>query len=291
MAWPRNLLVATVVLAGATAARAEEGVGKPGAATAPPAATAESGVPRIRDNLFLLEEAYNQEPGVIQHIQVFQIGTRSRDWIYSFTEEWPVPDDLNQLSVTLPVVGVGGTGTVGLGDVLLNWRIQAIGLGGKGRVAVAPRLSVVFPSGSVSRGHGRGAFGIQLNFPASIEAGRWFVIHVNVGTTLLFDAEDTGRTRSEFAVDASAGAAVVWQPLSWFNALVEVAYQNIEDVLPSGSSRAHDLVVNPGIRFAIDHQGSGLQVVPGVSAPMRAYPTGGFEPAVLAYLSFEHPLW
>src|SRR3990172_7707853 len=27
---------------------------------------------KIRDNSFLIEEAYNQEPGVIQHIQAFQ---------------------------------------------------------------------------------------------------------------------------------------------------------------------------------------------------------------------------
>lgn len=35
------------------------------------AASAE-GVQKIRDNSFLLEAAYNQEAGVIQHIQAFQ---------------------------------------------------------------------------------------------------------------------------------------------------------------------------------------------------------------------------
>ena len=29
-------------------------------------------VPKIEDNSFLIEEAYNQEPGIIQHIQTFQ---------------------------------------------------------------------------------------------------------------------------------------------------------------------------------------------------------------------------
>jgi hypothetical protein len=33
------------------------------------------GTPPIQDNSFLIEEAYNQEPGVVQHISVF---TRTR---------------------------------------------------------------------------------------------------------------------------------------------------------------------------------------------------------------------
>src|SRR6266508_301550 len=43
----------------------------------------------IQDNSFLIEEAYNQEPGVIQHINTFA-RARGGGWGYSFTEEWPV---------------------------------------------------------------------------------------------------------------------------------------------------------------------------------------------------------
>ncbi len=128
--------------------------------------------PRIRDNLFLLEEAYNQEPGVIQHIQVFQLDPKTRDWGYSFTDEWPVPDDLNQLSFTLPVVGLSGVETVGVGDLMLNWRFQALGVGGKGIAALAPRVSVALPTGDAQKGTGRGSAGIQLNsLSASKPAG------------------------------------------------------------------------------------------------------------------------
>ncbi|MBI5488175.1 MAG: ferrous iron transport protein A [Deltaproteobacteria bacterium] len=77
------------------------------AVAAPVSSRADEAAPRIRDNLFLLEEAYNQEPGVAQHIQLFQYEPENRAWLYSFTDEWPVPTDLNQLSVTVPVVGLG----------------------------------------------------------------------------------------------------------------------------------------------------------------------------------------
>ena len=54
---------------------------------------------RIEDNSFLLEEAYNQEAGVIQHISTFQYDLM-RFWNYSFTQEWPVPNQKHQLSFT-----------------------------------------------------------------------------------------------------------------------------------------------------------------------------------------------
>ncbi len=37
---------------------------------------------KIMDNSFLLEEAYNQELGVIQHIQTFQYLEKSENWEY-----------------------------------------------------------------------------------------------------------------------------------------------------------------------------------------------------------------
>ena len=46
--------------------------------------------PGIQDNSFLVEEAYNQEFGVVQHISSFTRFWDSKDWNYSFTQEWPV---------------------------------------------------------------------------------------------------------------------------------------------------------------------------------------------------------
>ena len=45
--------------------------------------------PPIQDNSFLVEEAYNQERNVVQHISTFSRLWNSKDWSYSFTQEWP----------------------------------------------------------------------------------------------------------------------------------------------------------------------------------------------------------
>ncbi len=53
----------------------------------------------IQDNSFLIEEAYNQEAGVVQHISTFT-RLRGGDWVYTFTQEFPVASLKHQLSYT-----------------------------------------------------------------------------------------------------------------------------------------------------------------------------------------------
>src|SRR6185436_8207277 len=42
---------------------------------------------RIADNSFLIEEAYNQEAGVVQHISALAL-VEGGNWAYGFTQEW-----------------------------------------------------------------------------------------------------------------------------------------------------------------------------------------------------------
>src|SRR5262245_46788886 len=110
--------IALLAVLWCTPAAAQQGTG---AASAPPG---------IQDNSFLIEEAYNQEAGVVQHINSFLRFWRSKDFVYTFTQEWPVPGDArHQLSYTLPVqhAGVLPDSGEGLGDVLLNYRYQLVG--------------------------------------------------------------------------------------------------------------------------------------------------------------------
>ena len=52
----------------------------------------------ISDNSFLIEEAYNQDRGVVQHISSFVRPTRGSEFVYTFVQEWPVGGMQNQLS-------------------------------------------------------------------------------------------------------------------------------------------------------------------------------------------------
>ena len=75
---------------------------------------------QIADNSFLLEEAYNQESRVVQHINAF-LRSESGSWLYTFTQEWPAWGQRNQFSYTLPLLD-GQSGDARFGDVLLNYR-------------------------------------------------------------------------------------------------------------------------------------------------------------------------
>src|SRR5512133_1350645 len=100
----------------------------------------------IQDNSFLVEEAYNQETGVVQHISTFTRYQETKDWIYTFTQEWPVFSQKNQFSFTLPWQRLGTSldGKQAFGDVALNWRYQLVG-DGTTPVAFSPRISVLLP--------------------------------------------------------------------------------------------------------------------------------------------------
>jgi len=117
----------------------------------------------IEDNSFFVEEAFNQEAGVVQTI-VGSAFLLESGWAATVTQEWPVPGVHHQLSFTVPFGRVNGE--TGPGDVSLNYRYQLLEEGA-GRPAIAPRLTLLMPTGSTARGLGAGAWGIQVNLPAS----------------------------------------------------------------------------------------------------------------------------
>lgn len=241
---------------------------------------------KIRDNSFLLEEAYNQEKGVVQHIQTFQY-MKGGSWVYTFTQEWPVPKETHQLSYTIPVSRVkDGAAETGIGDIGLNYRYQAIL---KDPVAFAPRLSFLLPTGNDEKGLGNGALGFQANLPFSLElSGKW-VTHWNLGMTYVPNAKGPDGGKADTA-GFNYGAGIVYLLSENINVLLEAAGTSSESVEEAGrTSREHACFINPGVRFAMNFE-SGLQIVPGISVPIGVGPSGG-EYGAFLYLSLEHPLF
>ena len=241
-------------------------------------------VKKIRDNSFLLEEAYNQEPGVIQHIQAFQYWNNG-SWNYTFTEEWPVPREAHQLSVTVPVNHIDSDGTeTGVGDLMLNYRYQLVL---HDPIALAPRLSLILPTGDDQKGLGNGALGIQVNIPLSVELGEKWVTHWNAGATYIPDAKGPSGMRRD-KTGFNYGASLIYLVSENFNLLVEAAGTSLDSIQGDGLVKREDsLFINPGLRFAMNHE-SGLQIVPGVGVPIGVGPSQG-EYGVFLYLSLEHP--
>lgn len=246
-------------------------------------AFAQQSVKPIQDNSFLLEEAYNQEKGVIQHISAFQ-RLRGGNWIYTFTEEWPVTSQRHQLSITLPVMSLDSN--QGLGDIALNYRYQLMGSGDT-RLAISPRASILFPTGDEKKELGAGGVGLQFNLPVSAVIHPRLVTHWNAGTTLTPSAKNAAGVEDNKA-DFNLGQSFIWLAHQNFNVMFETVWNSFESIESRGvKARTSSLFINPGVRWAHNFK-SGLQIVPGIAFPTGLGSSNG-ERGVFLYISFEHP--
>ena len=243
----------------------------------------------IQDNSFLVEEAYNQEDGVVQHINTFQRMRDTGDWVYTFTQEWPVGGLKHQFSYTLPVVHVADApdgNRSGIGDIALNYRYQLVG-DGDAKVAIAPRFSVLLPSGSEEHGRGLGATSYQGLVPVSIVLSPSFVAHSNIGYSWTPHAKDGAGNKADIGA-VNLGQSLVWLATERVNFLVEGIYAKSQQVSGPGRTRIVETAfVSPGVRWAYNFP-SGLQIVPGIAFPIGVGPSR-HQDAVFLYLSFEHP--
>ena len=237
----------------------------------------------LEDNSFLIEEAYNQEEGVVQQLGTFLRG-RGGAWVASFTQEWPVPGQEHQLSYTLTYGRAGEGGARGLGDILLNYRYQAVFQ--EEKVAFAPRLSAVVAGSNADSGASYRGVGVQGMLPVSTTLTPWLVTHSNLGLTWIPAGKD-GDASAEFVVLA-LGQSFVWLPHPRFNVMLETLW--LSTAVRSGGTTRRDqaVLVSPGVRWGIDIQE--VQVVLGLAAPLGVGPSAG-ERSVLFYLSVEAPFW
>jgi hypothetical protein len=244
----------------------------------------------IMDNSFLVEEAYNQEPGIVQHIftgaySVDRISnTAERRLDFSFTQEWPVFGQTHQFSYTIPysVVKDSGHWENGIGDVLLNYRYQAY-FDEKSLTALAPRFSLVLPTGDERKEFGNGTLGYQWNLPFSTTFGdRWFA-HANAGLTFLPSA---GLKPGHDLLNYNLGGSVIYCANRRLNFMLEWVGAWNQGLR---GSRVEDhiflSVLSPGIRYAFN-LAEETQIVIGFGVPIglnRDTP----ELAGLLYFSFE----
>ena len=274
-------LLVSALLSAAPVAAQQSGNGSGNSSTPPGTPPAP-----IEDNSFLIEEAYNQEAGVVQHISTFAREAGSRAWAYTFTQEWPFFSRRNQLSFTVPVVSNGPGQGSGLGDIAIHYRYQ-LADGKRAGIFAAPRISLIVPSGKYRKDRGAGAAGVQVNLPLSIELSPYFVTHWNAGATLTPSARNAAGDKATIR-NYNLGASAIWLPLSRLNGMLEVAWSRDEVV--SGPDRRvgeESFVISPGVRGAFNFA-SGLQIVPGFALPIGIGPSSG-EHSVFFYLSFEHP--
>jgi hypothetical protein len=243
--------------------------------------------PPIEDNSFLIEEAYNQERGIVQHVSTFARSAGSSAWVYEFAQEWPLAGQKHQVSYTVPLAHTtdGSSSNTGIGDIALNYRYQ-IG-GGGSALALAPSATLVLPTGDSRRGMGAGGTGYELKLPLSVEISPRLVAHSNAGISYTPRARDTFDNRAATRGYA-LGQSVIWLAHPNLNLMLESVWTVTREVTgPGQTARSTEFLVSPGFRTAINLR-SGLQIVPGLAFPIGVGASRG-ERAVFAYLSFEHP--
>jgi hypothetical protein len=238
----------------------------------------------IQDNSFFVEEAYNQEPGVVQHIFNLPIlfTGHEKDISPSFTQEWPIFTQTHQFSYTIPYTFVRNGGWEnGLSDIRLNYRFQAL-METERMPAFAPRFSFVVPTGDAGKGFGRDRLGYEVNLPLSkIVSDRW-TIHFNAGGSL-FPAVK-GHDLWNYNLRASAIYAVS----ETFNLMLEtVADWNEDVVLRRKIDRTTTALISPGARYAFNLPND-LQIVAGAAVPVGVT-SDSPDWGLFFYLSFEHP--
>jgi hypothetical protein len=252
------------------------------AADAQPADSAVSSV-KVQDNSFLLEEAYNQEAGVVQHIGSLVTRRGSKDLEFGFTQEWPVGSMLHQLSYDIPILRLG-SGT-GVGDIAFNYRYQLLG-DGDAAIALTPRVTLLAPTGDWKRGRGNGGPGGEIAMAASVVVLPWLSTHTNAGISIIPSARNSAGAKAGIHQWSVAQSAILTSSRR-IQPMLEAVYSRGTEVTDDDrTSSIESFVLAPGARMAINFD-SGLQIVPGLAVPIGIGPAGG-ERGVLFYLSLEH---
>ena len=249
----------------------------------------------IEDNSFLVEEAFNQEAGVVQTI-FGGLFFQQAGWALSFTQEWPAPGIRHQLSVSIPVNGLkladGERGPDGLGDIALNYRYQLMEEG-PGKPAIAPRLTVLCPSGDQGRGLGVGAWGWQMNLPVS-KQHRDFYFHGNIGMTW-YPRVRTGAGQDPVAapdvtlLSPTIAGSTIYRLRPMLNLMLE-SYVTWQEA-PTGPGKTDRLavsVVSPGLRGGWNR--GEAQIILGAALPVT-WADGSAHLGLFTYFSYETRFW
>jgi hypothetical protein len=255
-------LAATIVLAlvGASAARAQNQPFE------------------ILDNSFLVEEAFNQEPGIFQNI--FGLRHDGDAGEAGFTQEWPLFTQTHQFSFTVAAFGLDRSWA--FGDVMVNYRWQA-SMESAARPAFSPRLSIILPSGDAAKGFGEGSPGWQVNLPFSKQFGDAY-LHWNAGFTHLPNADGDSTEHNLFTPHVAMSG--IWRLRPMFNLMLETVFAWDEFIAGAGEERDRVVTLSPGFRTGWNSGDN--QTIFGLAVPVT-FAGGKADPGVFGYFSHELP--
>ena len=233
----------------------------------------------IMDNSFLVEEAFNQEPGIFQNIFTARRG-EDDTWEAGFTQEWPLFTQTHQLSFTVGALGVNSER--GLDDLLINYRWQATTESATAP-AFSPRVSLILATGDASKGLGGGGTGWQVNLPFSKQFNDTYV-HWNAGFTHTPAADGITRDHNLFTPHLALSGIRRIRPM--FTLVLESVIEWEQFVEGDETRRETVVTLSPG--FQTGWNVCDTQTIVGLAIPV-AMSDGDASAGVFGYFSYELP--
>lgn len=247
---------------------------------------------RISDNSFLIEEAYNQERGVVQHIVLLENIFAYRDKFsnddmgMTFAQEWPLGTQTFQGAYAV-------SSDREFDDVWLDLQLRYQMPMQDNPLAMAPYVKVAIPIGE-SVGNDIDGVPIGIGLPISAMLSNYWTMHVNLaaeyfrwkeirvpvrGANLLIENESA-------AVSGTIGASLIHSISPTFDVMLEsLLTKGLRDESRNREVE-EEAFISPGFRQAWNFT-SGAQMVGGLGFPIGLK---GDVPDIagLLYLSFEH---
>jgi DtxR family Mn-dependent transcriptional regulator len=233
----------------------------------------------ILDNSFLVEEAFNQEPGIFQNMVKLRLG-KDDAWEAAYTQEWPVFTQAHQLSFTVGALGVNRER--GLDDLVIDYRWQA-SMESASAPAFSPRVSLILATGNASKGLGSSGTGWQVNLPFSKQFNDTYV-HWNAGFTHTPAANGIARDHSLFTPHLALSAIRRLKPM--FNLMLESVVEWEQSVQGDATRRETVWTLSPG--FQTGWNVGTTQTIVGVATPV-AIAGGDASVGLFGYFSYELP--
>jgi hypothetical protein len=155
------------------------------------------------------------------------------------------------------------------------------------RTVIAPRFSVLLPTGNDELERGTGGVSYQGNLPLTFVLGPRLTTHWNAGATVSPSAHSPLGAQAT-TTSINLGASAIWLVRPELNLLLETVWLSTESVVGEDvTDREEFFLLNPGIRLAFNLSGD-LQIVPGIAYTIGLSPAE-LNNAVFIYLSLEHP--
>lgn len=238
------------------------------------------------DNSFLMDQGTVQTRGTVEHIfYIIAYPTSPKDAYLNWIEEWGFAER-HDAGFTIPVTIFEQSGD-GLGDIFLDYRYHLIK---EKTLNIAPRFSLILPTGSVRKNLGYDSVGFQNNWAISLYWNRHFATHWNIGTTLLPYAKELfpdGGSARKFLANFNFGISNAWMVNHHLNLVLEFVSNLGSEI---NNNRNINLfgqyILNPGISTNVDFKS--ISIIPGVSIPLT-WKRDNFQPGIYFYLSLQHP--